>query len=124
MFDYIIQPLILQETAAPQGMFGQPLYPLDAGIGTKTLYGTRAFAETFVPGIASYAGLVTPESVAEYVPSYPWRRFAFGKEGKSPLGIKGKESTLSRTFRSGLSSIGLPVQSPIDFNYIKNKYKQ
>lgn len=117
VFDYLIQPTILGEATAPQGQFGQPLYPVDANAGAKSLYALRSLGEAFVPNVAAYAGLVTPESLAQYVPSYRWRQLAEAKEGKNQLGISSKEPALSRTLRGSLSASGIPVQAPVDLTY-------
>lgn len=113
IFDYLIQPLILGEAIQPQGQFGQPLYPVDAGFFKKTAYGARTFTEAFVPGIASYAGLLTPEAAAEFIPSYRWRELARAKAGKGQLGISRKEGKMSSTIRSLLKTTGIPVQAPV-----------
>ena len=121
LFDFIIQPLILGEVAAPQGQFGQPLYPMDANIGEKGLYGLRTLSEAFTPNIAAYAGLVTPESMADFAPSYRWRQLARAKAGKNQIGIKTKEGKASRTLRTLLSATGIPVQAPMDLSFTKRE---
>jgi len=121
LYDYMILPLILGEGIAPQGQFGQPLYPVDAGVGTKAAYGARSLAEAYVPNVAAFAGLVTPESVAEYIPSYRWRQLARAKEGKNQLGISGKEPASSRTIRNVLNASGIPLQSPVNTNFSGSK---
>ena len=123
LFDYLIQPLILQDTIAPKGQFGQPLYPVDAGIGTKALYGARAFTESFVPGIAAAAGFIPiPESAIEAIPLYRWRTLARARLGQDVVGRPGgKESAESRTFRSAAGILGVPVQPPVNITFGKPK---
>jgi hypothetical protein len=83
LFENFILPLILGEAIRPQGQFGQPLYPVDATAVEKAGYGLRNFGEAFVPNIASYAGLLTPEAAADYIPSYRWRQLSKAKAGKN-----------------------------------------
>jgi len=123
LFDYVIQPLILSEATAPQGQFGQALYPINSGAMTKGLYGLRTLGEAYVPNILSYAGLVTPESIADYIPSYRWRSLAYSKGGKNQLGIMGKESATSRMLRNLFSTSGIPIQSPVDLSFVRRESK-
>ena len=117
LLNYLIQPLILGSATQPQGQFGQPLYPVDATGLEKVGYAARTFGESMVPNIYSYAGLVTPESLAEYVPSYRWKQLARAKEGLNPLGISSKESKLSRTTRGVLQTSGIPIQAPVNTSF-------
>jgi len=117
LFDYLIQPLILGEAIRPQGQFGQPLYPVDATGLEKLGYGARTFGEAFVPNITSYAGLLTPEEAAKYIPSYRWRQLSEAKEGKNQLGISSKEPKTSRTLRGLLQASGISVQAPVNTNF-------
>jgi hypothetical protein len=123
LFDYFIQPLILGEAIAPQGQFGQALYPIDAAASEKALYGARTLGEAFTPNIASYAGLLTPEAAADYVPSYRWRQLARAEAGKNQLGITSKEPALSRTVRTLFSASGIPIQSPVNTTFVDKSTK-
>ena len=104
----------MQESIRPQGQFGQPLTPLDATGIEKVGYATRSLAESFVPGVAAYAGIATPESIAQYMPLYRWRALAEAKAGKNQLGITGKEPASARVMRTALNISGVPVQPSID----------
>lgn len=117
IYSYLIQPMILGQAIAPQGEFGQPLFPLDANALTKTGYGLRALGEAFVPNVASYAGLLTPEAAANFIPSYRWRQLSYAKSGKNQLGISSKEPAVSRTIRSLLQTTGIPVESPVNTTF-------
>ena len=119
IFENLILPMILGDAIRPQGQFGQPLYPVDATGIERLGYGTRSFAEAFVPNVAAYAGLVTPESMAEYIPSYRWRQLSRAKAGKNPLGVSSKESKMSRTFRGVLQASGIPIQAPVRTEFQK-----
>lgn len=119
IFDNIIQPLILGEAIQPQGQFGQPLYPVDATLLEKTGYAARGFGEAFVPNIYNYAGLLTPEAAADYVPSYRWRQLSKAKAGKNQLGISSKEPTSSRLIRTVLQASGVPLQAPVNTTFVK-----
>jgi hypothetical protein len=131
MLDYVILPSILRDEM-PVGSFGQPIYPKDASLGEKAFYTTRALADTVTPGIASYAGLITPDvdipftntSAIELAPGYRWRKIAYGKEGKNAYGMTGKESATSRTLREGAGATGLPIQAPMDLTYLSNELKK
>jgi hypothetical protein len=120
IFDYLIQPMILGEAISPQGQFGQPLYPMDASGLTKVGYGLRSLGEAYMPNIASYAGLLTPDAVADYIPSYRWRQLSRAKVGKNQLGISGKEPAVSRTVRTLLQATGVPVQAPVNTTFSQN----
>lgn len=121
LFDYILQPLLLQGTAdQAQGQFGQPLYPADATGIQKAGYGARSLGESFVPGLWQYAGLVTPESAAQYLPGYHARVMSEAKAGDNPYGISGSEPALSRTIRGILGATGVPVQAPVNLTFKPN----
>jgi hypothetical protein len=121
LFDYLIQPLILGEAIRPQGQFGQPLYPVDATALEKFGYGARSLGEAYVPNIMSYAGLLTPEAAADYIPSYRWRQLSRAKAGKNPIGISSKESAASRTMRAVFQASGVPVQAPMNTSFTQGK---
>lgn len=124
LYSYMIQPMILGEAAAPQGQFGQPLYPVDADFLQKLGYGTRTMAEAFTPNALAIAGLVggpmLPDSVNQMAPLYGYRSLAEATKGKNQIGIKTKEGALSRTTRRMLSGVGLPVQAPVDLTVNQN----
>jgi hypothetical protein len=120
LFDYFILPMMLNEQN-PIGSFGQPIYPKGASLTEKAGYAARAMGDTVVPGVAQYAGLVTPESVADYMPGYRWRQLAYAKEGKNPYGHTGKEPAASRTLRGVLAGAGIPLQSPVILDYAEKE---
>ena len=124
IFDYLIQPLILGEAIRPQGQFGQPLYPVDATGLEKAGYATRTLGEAFVPNITSYAGLLTPEAAAQYIPSYRWRQLAMAKEGKNQMGISSKEDPTQRTARTLLNATGIPLQAPVNTSFASGDNQQ
>jgi hypothetical protein len=121
--DYWIQPMILSGTGqAPQGQFGQPLYPsfdvngkpIEAGLGTKAFYGARTYAESFVPGALGYLGFLnafaglSPE-VIEYLPSYRGRTAAEATQGRTSIGKIAKEDAFRRSLRAAVGMAGLPL---------------
>lgn len=121
--DYFIQPWILAGTGqVPQGQFGQPVYPsydvtgkpIDASLGTKAFYGSRAIAESVVPGSLSYAGIipgvagVSPELI-NMIPSYGARSIANAAEGRSSIGAMTKENAIQKTLKSVLGRTGIPA---------------
>lgn len=118
IFDYFVLPALLSEEA-PLGAFGQPLYPRDAGVAEKFLYGGRTALDAFMPGIAEpIVGTVAPTSIAPLLPGYTTRKTAEAKEGKTPLGIQTSEHPLSKWMRSIGSSVGIPVQTPVPHTYL------
>lgn len=132
--DYIIQPWVLSGSGqAPQGVFGQPLYPsfdekgkkIDVGLGTKAFYGARTVAESFVPGSLSYLGLplgltgMSPEAV-EYIPSYGIRNILNATQGRSSIGAQTKENSLQKTLRAVLGRTGVPAYT-LDVTKTKTK---
>ena len=120
LFDFFIQPLILGEAIQPQGQFGQPLYPMDATAVQKVGYGARTLGEAVVPNIAAYAGLLTPQAMADYIPSYRWRQLSQAVVGNNQLGISSKEPPVSRTVRTLLQATGVPVQAPVNTTFASN----
>lgn len=120
LFDYFIQPTMIKNSV-PVGSFGQPLYPYGAGGGTKALYAGRTLMESLVPGVASYAGLVTPEKYAEFAPSYRWRQLSYAKAGKNPYGISAKEPAAQRTLRGVAATVGIPVQAPMNLSFVRKQ---
>ena len=117
LFDYLIQPLILGEAIRPQGQFGQPLYPVDANPLQKAGYGLRTMGEAYMPNVAAYAGLLTPQALSDYIPSYRWRQISQAMVGKNQLGISSKEPAISRTVRTLLNASGVPVQAPMNTSF-------
>ncbi len=132
--DFWIQPWLLSGTGqAPQGQFGQPLYPIfdekgnliDPSLLTKLLYSTRTVAEALVPGVASYAGLpigmanVDP-SIINLIPSYGMRSVANAAEGRSSIGAMTKQNKIEKTFRTLSSRTGIPLY-PLDTTTISTK---
>jgi|2_EtaG_2_1085320.scaffolds.fasta_scaffold00145_9 hypothetical protein len=121
--DYFIQPWILSnfgEGEAPQGQFGQPLFPsydeegkrVEPSLGTKSLHAGKTLAEALVPGSLSYLGLAgrfLPQGVIDNVPSYGFRNLANATKGQSVLGAKTKENAVQKTFRSLMGRTGLPL---------------
>jgi hypothetical protein len=117
LFDFLIQPLILGDAIRPQGQFGQPLYPIDAGMFEKAGYGVRTLAEAYVPNVAAFGGLAVPGKYSGLLPSYRGRALSQAKEGKNQLGISGKEPAVSRTIREILKATGVPVQAPVNTTF-------
>src|SRR3990167_3579092 len=132
--DYIIQPWVLSGSGqAPQGVFGQPLYPsfdekgnkIDVGLGTKAFYGARTVAESFVPGSLSYLGLplgltgMSPDAVG-YIPSYGIRNILNATQGRSSIGAQTKENALQKTLRAVLGRTGVPAYT-LDVTKTKTK---
>lgn len=108
MFDYFIQPLILQEQQI-RGAFDQPLWPESAKLPEKIGRGALSAAESVVPSSVGFAGLFTPSSAAPFVPSYRMRQLSYAKEGKGSTGIQTKEPALEKTMRVLAAMAGYPT---------------
>ena len=121
LLNYVIIPSILGESIAPQGQFGQPLYPVDASAATKALYAARDVGEALTPSGLEFAGLVTPESMAQYMPLYGWRALSEAMSGKNQLGISGTEPASSRVLRGVASSVGVPLQAPVSTKFTQGQ---
>lgn len=121
--DYFIQPWILSGSGeTPQGQFGQPLFknydingnPIETDLVDRGLYAARSAAESLIPGVAGYAGLVnmagvmSPEAV-EFIPSYNARVIANATQGRSSIGATTKEDAVRKTLRAVLGRTGLPA---------------
>ena len=124
LFDYFIQPLILGEAIAPQGQFGQAIYPYGASAGTKALYGMRTLGEAFTPNILGPLGVVTPEALAPYLPSYKWRGLTNAMNQKNVLGKPVTESWESLAARNLAGQFGIPVQAKINMKYVQQDNNQ
>lgn len=101
MMDYLIMPHLLGEAT---NMWGGQLWPSDATLAQKIGLAVRSSAETVLPPALGVAGIATPEAAMDYAPLYRWRQIGYAKEGKSSVGISGKESKTSRTARAILST--------------------
>jgi hypothetical protein len=117
-------------------MFGQPLYTKDAGLAEKAGRFTRSLVDPIVPGALTPLGvgaqkLILPENVPgtempinEFMPSYRWRKLSNAIEGKTSVGVTGKEPALSRSIRAGLGIVGVPVQTPVPFTYLPDDIEE
>lgn len=128
MFDYFLQPMLLEKGQMPQGAFGQALYPADASLLEKTGYAARQLGEAVVPGVAAYSALgvapfVTNDELFKYVPSYRWRQIAYATKGKNPLGIPSTEPKGSRTLRAIGATTGVPLQ-PLNTAFVESQTKK
>lgn len=121
IFDYLIQPMVLQKSF-PQGSFGQPLYPQDASVIERAGYAGRQLADSVTPGFwAIPGGLATgyaAPGATEFMPGYRWRQIAYAMQGKSSIGKTVKEPAASRTLRSIAGTAGIPVQAPLPLTYL------
>ena len=125
LFDYLIQPTILGEATAPKGLFGQALYPVDAGGLKKMAYGGRTLAESYIPNVLSFGGLIPgTEKFAEVTPLYRWRTLARARQGLNPLGISSSEGALSRTVRGTAATLGVPIQAPMNLAFTRREVQK
>lgn len=121
IFDYLIQPMILQGEQ-PKGMFNQPLWSSGDTAIQKVGKGVQTVAESLMPTMIGYAGVAAPwgdsaEKVIPYLPSYRWRQLAYAKRGKSSAGIMTKEPALEKTARVMAAMAGWPIyQIKLQYN--------
>jgi hypothetical protein len=130
LFDYVIQPSILAGTnQVPEMQFGEPLYPsydvngnqINPSLGTKAFYAGRQAAETLLPGVASYAGLLgsmLPQDVINAIPSFGFRQVANAVNAKNTLGATTAENPLQKTLRALSGRSGLPLY-PLNSTTVK-----
>jgi len=125
MLDTMILPMFLHGEEAPQGYFGQRIWPTDATGLQKVGYGARNLGEAFTPAVAGYAGLaamVAPQfadpRLVELSPLSKYRSMVYATQGKSGIGVQTKESPLSKTVRTGLRQAGLGF-TPLKTTYSK-----
>lgn len=118
IFDYFVLPALLSEEM-PLGSFGQPLYPRDASLAEKFMYGARTASDAFMPGLLEpIVGTVAPDAISQFLPGYTTRKTAEAKSGKTPLGIQTDEVPLQKWMRSIGSSVGIPIQTPVPHTYL------
>lgn len=103
--DYFIIPHLLSQTN-PTNSFDQPLYPKDATAIDKVGYALRAEGEAFTSPLWGAAGLVTPTSIAKYIPAYRWRQMSYAKAGQNPEGVQTSENPVQKTARAMLAAYG------------------
>jgi len=133
LMSYLVLPMFMEEGSAPQGQFGQQLYPEGAGTGEKFAYAARDLGEAFIPGIVGTgAGLVagsgaipggTSEALAQWAPSYRMRAMLNALKGRSPQGtgsISSMNMRAERAVRALLSAMGAPV-TPVDLTYTERE---
>lgn len=110
LLNYVILPMILGEAV---NRVGQPIYPEDATapeIAGRVLTGA---ADPFVPrspsALAAFLAAGIPEEAIPYLPGYAFRKMRYALQGRTSSGVPAKEHPASRTIRSILSEIGVPV---------------
>ena len=123
LVDEMLLPLLAGEGEAPQGYFGQPIWPTDATGLEKAGYAARNLGESVVPGFLGLAGalnIAMPKSLQsqaaiQAVPSFRYRSLAEATQGKNALGIQGMEPAFQRTIRGILSTGGLST-TPVNLD--------
>lgn len=125
LLDTVILPMFLHGEEAPQGYFGQRIWPTDATGLERVGYGLRNLGEAFTPAIAGYAGLgalafpkLAEPSLVELSPSSKYRSMVYATQGKNPVGVQTKEGPGYKTLRTVLRQAGLGF-TPVDTTYSK-----
>ena len=122
LFDYIIQPAMLRNESV-QSAFGSIAYPQDATPLQRIGYAMRELGEAVTPTSLGYLGLLTPSSMAQYMPSYRWRQLSEATADKNAYGIQSKaESTPGMILRALAGSTGLPV-TPLETAFVASEVK-
>lgn len=115
--DYMLLPFLATEGEVPQNYFGQPLYPDDATLLQKTGYAARTAIESYMPGVASVAGALTPmmpEAMQQtkFIDKVPlgarYRMLAQATQGRNAQGVISPNASVERGL---LSSVGVPLTS-------------
>lgn len=125
--DYFILPSIIQDVQ-PQNMWGGPLYPKSAPWYQKYITApVKQLGESVVPSsvalTAPLASAILPDNIISSIPSYPFRKVAFGVQGKTPVGVTAKEDAASRGLRSMLSLVGVNLY-PEDLSNLTYQVKK
>ena len=115
LFDYLVQPMILQNED-PRGAFDQPLFPKGASTIDKVARGVSATAEMVVPPITGLAGLFLPpasttfaDKAIDYIPSYRWQRLAYAMRGKGAHGVPKKQPKTGQVLQQLGGLVGFPT---------------
>ncbi|MDZ4247299.1 MAG: hypothetical protein U1D67_09295, partial [Dehalococcoidia bacterium] len=103
--------------------FDQPLWTVGASGWEKTRNVIRSATESVVPGYMGFAGLITPEAVADYLPSYRWRQISRAKAGKTAEGIQTKEDPVRKTVRGLGSVVGIPLH-PLNLQNLSSQVQK
>lgn len=135
IFDYFIQPMLLQHGEQPRGSFGSTLLPKDYTLKDQLLYGGRALAEIPTPTIlgapvgmaVGATGLgnktINGVPISQYLPWYKGRTMAEATQGRNEKGIESKESAPSRVLRSIADYLGAKVY-PLNTTYTEGQIKK
>lgn len=125
LLDTVIFPMFLHGEEAPQGYFGQRIWPIDATPLEKVGYGARNLGESFTPSILGYAGLsaallpgLQNPSLVEAMPSSRYRGMVYALSGKNPVGKQTREPPASKTARTFLRQTGFGF-TPVETSYSK-----
>jgi hypothetical protein len=116
LIDDVLIPSLLNGDEAPQGYFGQNIWPTDATTGEKLGYAARNVGEAFTPGAAGFAGvlgatypnLANPAFV-EKLPSAKLRSMLYATQGKNPVGVQTRETPWEKVQRTMAGQLGVPV---------------
>lgn len=94
LFDYFVQPFILNETQ-PTGLFGQPLYRQSDTALKKGLRAGESLLQGYVPTWVP--------------PGYRFKQLSNALQGKTPQGVDSAKSGYELTTKAGLSTLGFPL---------------
>ncbi|MCK9369569.1 hypothetical protein M0R04_06650 [Candidatus Dojkabacteria bacterium] len=108
MFDYIIQPWILNESS-PTGIFGQPLFKQSDTALEKSLAAGKSLMQAYTP--------------TWLPPGYRFNQVMNAVQGKTPQGIDSSKSGWELLGKSAFSTAGFPV-SDINLPYQSSQLKK
>lgn len=123
IIDDLLIPSLLSDSEAPEGIFGQKVWPIDATTGEKFGYAARNLGESFTPGImgvagvlaAKYPGLANPAFV-EKIPNAKTRSMLYATQGKNSVGIQTRETPWQKVQRTMAGQLGASV-TPVQVEF-------
>jgi len=125
--DYFILPLILKDVR-PQNMWGGPLYPESAKGYEKYVTGPmKNLVEAVIPTSAALPGYVASmfmsDKAISMMPSYSFKKAAFSSQGKTSVGVIGKEDPMSRGVRDFAGNLGIKAY-PLNLTNLTSEVKK
>lgn len=122
LMDYVVLPSLLYDEI-PQNMFGGQLYPTGTGVAGRVGYALRSGAEAFLPSGVAPIGMVVPDSMKNFLPSYHARKLGFAAQGKTSIGVQTKEPPAQKALRASLGVMGVNLY-PVDLTMIATEIKK
>lgn len=123
LIDDLVIPSFLNDGEAPQGYFGQKIWPTDATTGEKVGYAARNAAEAFTPGVLGFAGVLGAKypsfanpAVVEKIPNAKLRSMLYATQGKNSVGVQTRETPWQKVQRTMAGQLGASV-TPVQVEF-------